>query len=93
MMVNPAYPGACEVCAGYWLTYAPEAKAVTLGESEEFMAEVRRCRFCGTYWEVGAFSNPKVISPGQARRELPDLDALEARLGIDFPEPPDATLP
>lgn len=88
-MADPAYPGACEICVGYWLTYAPEARAVTIGESEEFMAEVRRCRRCGIYWEVGAFSNPQVISPQHALRELPDLKTLEAALGIDFPGPPD----
>lgn len=86
---NEAYPGACEICSGYWATYAPEARAVTIGTSDEFMAEVRRCRHCGTYWEVGAFSFPKVISQEHAKRELPDLDALEQRLGIDFPDPPD----
>lgn len=85
--VDSTYPGACEVCSGYWATYAPEARAATIGESEEFMAEVRRCRSCSTYWEVGAFSYPRVISRDQARRELPDLDALEQALGIDFPSP------
>lgn len=85
--VDSTYPGACEVCSGYWAAYAPEARGATIGESEEFMAEVRRCRSCGTYWEVGAFSYPQVISRDQARRELPELDALEQALGIDFPNP------
>jgi len=61
---------------------------VTIGESDEFMAEVRRCRFCGTYWEVGAFSYPKVLTREEALRELPDLDELESALGVDFPDPP-----
>jgi len=56
------------------------------------MAEVRRCRHCGTSWEVGAFSNPQMISWEHARRELPDLDAVETSLGIDFPEPADVPL-
>lgn len=90
---NATYPGACEICSGYWATYAQEARAVTIGESEEFMAEVRRCRHCGTYWEVGAFSYPQVISREHAMRELPDLDALEQRLGIDFPDPPNVQFP
>lgn len=85
-----AYPGACEICSGYWLTYPAKARAVTIGESEEFMAEVRRCTYCGAYWEVGAFSYPKVISREKAHQELPKLDALEQRLGIDFPDPPQA---
>ena len=85
---HPQYPGACALCAGYWVTYLPVARAVTIGESDEFMAEVRRCRHCGTYWEVGAFSYPKVISREHAKRELPDLDALERTLGVEFPDPP-----
>ncbi len=89
MTPNPAYPGACEICSGYWATYRPEARAVTIGESEEFMAEVRRCRHCGTYWEVGAFSYPQLISREHARRELPDLEVLEQGIGIDFPGPPE----
>lgn len=86
--MSVARPGACEICSGYWLTYQREAKAETIGESMEFQAEVRRCRHCGAYWEVGAFSYPMVISREHARRELPDLEALEARLKIDFPDPP-----
>lgn len=86
--MSGAYPGACEICSGYWLTYAPDARAVSIGESKEFLAEVRRCRSCGAYWEVGAFSYPKVLTPEQALRELPDLESLEAGLGIDFPNPP-----
>ena len=62
---------------------------MTIGECEEFMAEVRRCRHCGTYWEVGAFSYPQVISREHARRELPDLEVLEQGIGIDFPDPPE----
>lgn len=81
-------PGACEKCSGYWLTYDRDLRGVTLGESEEFMAEVRRCRYCGAYWEVGAFSPPQVISHTHARRELPDLDALERATGVNFPDPP-----
>ena len=84
---NP-YPGACDICVGYWRTYADDARAVTIGESDEFMAEVRRCRFCGTYWEVGAFSHPKVLTREEAFRELPNLDELERARGIDFPDPP-----
>ena len=83
------YPGSCEVCSGYWVTYAPAAQPVAIGESIEYMAEVRRCRFCGAYWEVGAFSFPQVISREHALKELPGLEALEAAVGIDFPHPPD----
>ena len=83
---DEAHPGACEFCSGYWTNYAPDSRAVTIGKSDEFMAEVRRCRHCGTYWEVGAFSNPKAISREHARRELPDLDVLESALGIEFPD-------
>jgi hypothetical protein len=61
---------------------------VTIGTSDEFMAEVRCCRHCGTYWEVGAFSDPRVISQEHAQRELSNLDELEQRLGIDFTDPP-----
>jgi hypothetical protein len=86
--MNAAYEGACEFCSGYWVTYDPLSRAVTIGDSDEFMAEIRRCRHCGAYWEVGAFSYPKVISREQARRELPDLDVLQLGLGIDFPDPP-----
>lgn len=89
MTASGRYPGSCEVCSGYWATYAPAAQPVAIGESMEYMAEVRRCRFCGAYWEVGAFSFPQVISRDHARKELPDLDALEAALGIDLPRPPD----
>lgn len=74
--------GSCEVCSAYWVTGI--GRAVTIGESEEYMAEVRRCRYCGAYWEVGAFSVPKVLTREQALRELPDLDVLELKLGIDF---------
>ena len=38
--------------------------------------------------EVGAFSYPKVISREHAKRELPDLDALERTLSVEFPDPP-----
>lgn len=78
--------GACEVCSFYWVTGI--GRGETLGESDEFMAEVRRCRNCGAYWEVGAFSYPKVITRAQAMRELPDLTTRETALGIDFPDPP-----
>lgn len=93
MTTGEPYPGACDVCKGYWATYAPAAQPVAIGESVEYMAEVWRCRFCGTYWEVGAFSYPQVISREHALKELPDLDAMEAALGIDFPDPPDVPLP
>lgn len=83
-----AYAGACDICSGHWLTYASDSRGVTIGESEEFMAEVRRCRYCGAYWDIGVFSYPKVISRDEARQELPNLDGLEENLGIDFPEPP-----
>ncbi|MFP7835056.1 hypothetical protein [Marisediminicola sp. LYQ134] len=61
---------------------------MTIGNSDEYMAEVRRCRYCGTYWEVGAFSYPQVISRAHAKLELPNLDELEQGLGVDFPTPP-----
>ena len=86
--MSDPYLGACKICSGYWLTYAPDARAVLIGESMAFQAQVRRCRYCGAYWEVGAFSYPKVLTPEQALRELPDLETLEAGLGIDFPHPP-----
>lgn len=79
-------PGACEICTAFWITGI--GRGVTLGESKEFLAEVRRCSYCGAYWEVGVFSYPKVISRDQARLEIPDLDTIERQLGIDFPEPP-----
>ncbi|WP_350350201.1 hypothetical protein ABS642_11735 [Microbacterium sp. A8/3-1] len=81
-----ARPGACEICSAFWVTGL--GRAETLGVSDEFMAEIRRCRHCGAYWEVGAFSHPKVITRAQATRELPDLDRLEQGLGIAFPDPP-----
>ncbi|MCH1882533.1 hypothetical protein [Agrococcus sp. ARC_14] len=84
--VRQPRPGACEVCTSYWVTHV--GRPVTIGESERFMAEVQRCRSCGAYWEVGAFSYPRVIGRARALQELPDLVSLEARLGIDFPEPP-----
>lgn len=88
--MNVKYAGACEICSGHWLNYAPDTRAVLIGESMEFQAEVRRCRFCGAYWEIGAFSYPKVLTREHALRELPNLDALELGLGIDFPDPPTA---
>lgn len=78
--------GACEICSAFWVTGL--GRAETIGKSDEFIAEIRRCRHCGAYWEVGVFSNPVVVSREQAIRELPDLVALEAALGIDFPDPP-----
>lgn len=81
-----ARAGACEICTAFWVTGL--GRAETIGNSDEFMAEIRRCRHCGAYWEVGAFSHPVVISREQALRELPDLDVLEQGLGIDFPDPP-----
>lgn len=89
MTAGGRYPGSCEVCSGYWVTYAPAAQPVAIGESIEYMAEVRRCRFCGAYWEVGAFSFPQVISRAHALKELPDLDARESVHGIGFPDPPE----
>jgi len=80
-------PGACEICSAFWVTGL--GRAETIGSSDGFMAEIRRCRNCGAYWEVGAFSLPRVISRAQAEVELPDLEALERDLGIAFPEPPD----
>lgn len=85
--MTAARPGACEICSAFWVTGL--GRAETIGTSDEFMAEIRRCRHCGAYWEVGAFSFPKVIPRDEAKRELPDLDVLEQRLGIDFPDPPD----
>lgn len=65
---------------------------MVIGTSDEYQAAVWRCRRCGAYWEVPAFSYPTVISREQAQRELPDLDALEnaaeSALGIQFPKPP-----
>lgn len=84
MMMTRA--GACEVCSAFWVTGL--GRAETIGKSEEFLAEIRRCCHRGAYREVGAFSNPIVISREQASRELPGLVALEAALGIDFPDPP-----
>jgi hypothetical protein len=78
-----ARPSACEICSAFWVTGL--GRAETLGVSDEFMAEIRRCRHCGAYWEVGAFSQPKVITRVQATRELPDIDRLEQGLGIAFP--------
>nr|WP_241249435.1 DUF6357 family protein [Agrococcus sp. KRD186] len=78
--------GACEICSSYWVTHV--GGPVTIGESERLMGEVRRCRSCGAYWEVGAFSFPQVISREEAQQGLPDLARLEAQLGGDFPEPP-----
>ena len=89
MTAGGRYPGSCEVCSGYWVTYAPAAQPVAIGESIEYMAEVRRCRFCGAYWEVGAFSFPQVISREDAQKELPDLRVLESALGVYFPDPPE----
>lgn len=57
-----AYVGACEVCSGYWRMYEQTKRPVTIGKGAEFMAEVRRCRHCGAYWEVGVFGYPMVIS-------------------------------
>lgn len=84
--MNVTRPGPCDVCSACWVTHLglPE----TIGMSDEFLAEICRCSYCGAYWEVGAFSNPKVISREQARRELPGLDMLELLVRIDFPEPP-----
>lgn len=84
-------PGACEVCSSYWLEYHPDKRPMKIGDSDTFMAEIARCAHCGAYWEIGAFSNPKVISIEQAEKELPDLNALEQKLGINFPSPPNNT--
>lgn len=81
-----ARAGACEICTAFWVNGL--GRAETIGNSPDFMAEIRRCHRCGAYWEVGAFSHPVVISREQAKLELPDLDVLESELGIDFPNPP-----
>lgn len=81
-----ARAGACDICSAFWVTGVGRAELI--GNSDEFMAEIRRCRHCGAYWEVGAFSNPVVISREQAKLELPDLESLETVLAIDFPDPP-----
>lgn len=84
--VSQPRPGACEICTSSWVTYI--GGPVTIGESESLMGEVRRCRSCGAYWDVGACSYPQVISRARALRALPGLASLEAELGIGFPEPP-----
>lgn len=33
MTASARYPGACEICSGYWATYDPAAQAVVIGES------------------------------------------------------------
>ena len=85
-MTQIARPGACEVCTAYWVTGV--GRFVTLGESPARMAEIWRCRVCGAYWQVGDFDRPKVIRVDDARSALPDLDVIEATLGVDFPQAP-----
>lgn len=84
--VRQPRPGACEICTSSWVTHV--GSPLTIGESETLMGEVRRCRACGAYWDVGAFSYPQVISRERALRGLPGLASLEVKLGIDFPDPP-----